>query len=253
MSEPWSTLIAFSVSVLLLYLLQRWISLHMQGIGILLFNSKNAGMTILWVFLLPGIILHEFSHWLAARLLGLKTGRFSISPEMQGQQIILGSVEIQKTNPFLDSLVGLAPFLAGTLVLLLIGYWAFDVRTLAEAWEQRQWNEMFDLLTGTVRVADSWLWLYLIVAVSNAMMPSPTDRSSWRLVLIYLGITGAVLLLLGGWPTLPTTLVDQFVIAVQTLTYAFGFTLLIDVVVALFIAIMELILSTIRGQKVVYK
>lgn len=253
MSEPWPTLLLFIASLVSLYGLQRWISQHMQGIGMLLFNSEHAGMTLLWVVLLPGILLHELSHWAMAKILGLKTGRFRFWPQLQGKDVILGSVEVQQSNPVVDSLVGLAPFLAGTLALLFIGYWAFDAGDLALAWENQDWRRMGQVLVGTVEVADSWLWLYLMIAVSNAMMPSPSDRASWRLVLLYLALIGGVLFFLGWWPALPGGLVAQITFGLRTLLYAFALTLAIDVVFALGLALFELLLGLWRGSKVVYK
>lgn len=253
MAEPWTTLLTFVLAVLLLNWLQRWITQHMQGIGFLLFESRDAGMFILWCVLLPGILVHEFSHWLLAKLLGLKTGRFKFWPEFQKGQITLASIEVQRSNAVADSLVGLAPFLGGTLILLLIGYWVFDANALGLAWQNQDWRGVLGLLAGTVRVADSWFWLYLMVAVSNAMMPSPSDRASWRPVLLYLGLVAALLLLLGWWPTLPTALLTGLEVGLQTLIYALGLTLAVDAVFALAIAIVELLLGLIRGTRVVYK
>lgn len=253
MSDPWPTLLAFTASVVLLYLTQRWINQHMQGVGILLFGSQNAGTVLLWLFLLPGIFIHESSHWLMAKAVGLKTGRFRIWPQTQGKQIILGSVEVQHTNALLDSLVGLAPFLGGTAALLFIGYWAFDAAALGVAWEMRDWPRLFELLANSLYVPDAWLWLYLMVAVSNAMMPSPTDRSSWRSVLIYLALVSAVVIFLFGLPTLPGRLIQQITDLALTLLYAFGLTLAVDLVFAFVLASIEFVIGSLRRRKIVYK
>lgn len=253
MPEPWPTLIAFAASVTLLFALQRWITKHVQGIGMLLWGRQNAGMALLWLLLLPGTLIHELSHWAMAKLLGLKTGRLRIWPEFKGQEVILGSVEIQKTNIVADSLVGLAPFLGGTALLLAIGYLAFDVDLMVLAWKNGDWNRLFGLVGEMLQVPDAWLWLYLMVAVSNAMMPSPTDRASWQPMLIYLGLVAAVLLLLGGLPSLPAAWIDPIVAGVQTLIYAFALTLVVDVVFAIAVGVAELVLGALRGQRVVYK
>lgn len=247
------TLLAFALSVILLYWLQRWISQHVQGIGVLLFDSGNAGMALLWFILLPGIVLHEVSHWAMAKLLGVPTGRLRLSPTVQGKQVVLGSVEVKRTDPLRDSLVGLAPFLAGTLALLAIGYWVFDATSLGLAWEQGAWGRIVELLGAALQVDDAWLWLYLLFAVSNAMMPSPSDRESWRLVLIYLAVVALVMLFFGWLPSLPASLVDALTRSLRTLTYAFVLALLIDLVFAAGLALFEALLSALRGRKVVYK
>ena len=253
MPDFWISLLAFVLCVVLLYWLQRWISQHMQGIGLLLFKSSGAGMALLWFVLFPGIILHEASHWIMAKLLGLKTGRFRVWPQTKGKEIVLGSVEVQHGGALRDSLVGLAPFLAGTLALLFIGTYVFDARAIGLAWEQNAWDRFFELLRGTFQVANSFVWLYLIFAVSNAMMPSPSDRESWHLVLIYLAVVVGVLVVFGWLPALPDVLVFTLADGLHTLTYAFGLTLLFDAFFALLLFIVEMVLSTLRRRKVVYK
>ncbi|MFZ2362050.1 MAG: hypothetical protein WA040_22115 [Anaerolineae bacterium] len=253
MSSFFPTLLAFALLVMLLYWLQRWISQHLQGVGILLFSSSNAGMALLWFVLLPGVLLHEGSHWLMAKLLGVPTGRLRLSPSVQGKQVVLGSVEVKRTDPVRDSLVGLAPFLAGTLALLAIGYWVFDAASLGLAWQRGAWNQIAELLLGAFQIDDAALWLYLIFAVSNAMMPSPSDRESWRLVLVYLAVVAAVMLVFGWLPSLPASMIDALTGGLRTLTYAFALALLIDLVFAAALALLELLLSALRRSKVVYK
>ena len=253
MPDFWISLLAFVLCVILLYWLQHWITQHMQGIGLLLFNSSNAGMALLWFVLFPGIILHEASHWIMARLLGLKTGRFRVWPQPKGKEIVLGSVEVQRGGVLRDSLVGLAPFVAGTLALLFIGTFVFDATAIGQAWEQNAWDRFFGLLLGTFQVENSFVWLYLAFAISNAMMPSPSDRESWHLVLIYLAVVVGILVGFGWFPALPDALVRTLANGLHTLTYAFGLTVIIDGVFALLLALIELALGVIRRRKVVYK
>ncbi|MCA9868934.1 MAG: hypothetical protein KDI03_06675 [Anaerolineae bacterium] len=253
MAQILPTLLTFALCVILLYWLQRWITQHVQGIGLLLFNNADYGMALLWLVLLPGILLHEGSHWITAKVLGLKTGKFSFTPNTVKGQIVLGSVEVQRSNAFKDSLVGLAPFLAGTLALLILGYAVFDVGALGRAWEDNAWQRMFNLLVGTLRVDDAFLWLYLVFAISNAMMPSPSDRESWRLVLIYVGVVFLLLLVFGWLPTLSDALVQQLDAGLRMLTWAFGLALVVDAVLAVVLALLELLASALLRRKVVYK
>ena len=253
MSELLPTLLTFALFVVVLYWLQRWITQHVQGLGVLLFGKADYGMTLLWVVLLPGILLHEASHWLTARALGLKTGKFNMLPSADKDQIVLGSVEVQRSNPLKDSLVGLAPFLAGTLALLLMGYLVFDVGALGQALEDNAWDRMAALLANTVQVNDAWLWLYLMFAVSNAMMPSAADRESWRLVLLYLAAVVAVMLFFGWAPALSDAFTQQIDAAMRMLTYAFGLALIVDAVFAVMLALIELVTGALLRRKIVYK
>ncbi|MFZ2489362.1 MAG: hypothetical protein WAZ19_14715 [Anaerolineae bacterium] len=252
MPSFWITLLAFVLAVIILYLVQRWITRHIQGVGILLFNSSNAGMALLWFLLFPGLVIHETSHWLMAQLLGVPTGRLRLRPTQQGKQIILGSVEVKRTDPLRDSLVGLAPFLAGSLALLAIGSGVFDVAALGRAWESGAWNEAAQMLLAAFQVNDAWLWLYLMVAISNAMMPSPSDRESWRSLLFYVILVLAIMLLFGWSPSLPVDLTLYLTDGLRILIYTFVLAALIDLIFALLLAAVELILSTLRRRKVLY-
>lgn len=244
-------LLAFVLLVVALYLLQRWIGRHVQGIGVLLFNSSYAGMALLWFVLLPGVVLHEISHWLMARLLGVPTGRLRLTPSLQGKQVVLGSVEVQRTDPLRDSLVGLAPFLAGTLALLAIGHWVFDAASLGLAWERNDWASIAAELAGAFQVDDAWMWLYLLVAISNAMMPSPSDRESWRLLLIYMALIALIMLLFGWFPAIPTSWIAITTAALRTLTYALALALLVDVAVAAVLTLSTALLAAARHRKLI--
>jgi len=58
-----------------------------------------------------------------------------------------------------------------------------------------------------LRVPDVWLWLYLIFAVSNAMLPSESDMQPVRPVLIFLGIVAVVAVIAVGLPNVPPAIV----------------------------------------------
>lgn len=240
----------FAVVVAALYLVQRWSNRYVQAVGLLLFGRRNAGLALLWLVLLPGTLLHELSHWAMAKLLGLRTGRFRIWPEFKRDGVVLGSVEVQRSHALADSLVGLAPFIGGTLALLAIGYLVFDVAAMAEAWNLGAWRHLWWLLRQAPLVPDAWLWLYLTVAISNAMMPSPTDRASWRPVLLYTGLVAAVALALGVVPPLPSSWTEGMAGGLQMLTAAFAFTLAVDLVFAAGLAAAVWLLSLLRGQRV---
>ena len=70
----------------------------------------------------------------------------------------------------------------------------------------------------------------MIFAVSNAMMPSPSDRQPWLLAGLYVAAVWSWLL--GGLFGLCRRGVDNVPGALQVLTLAFLFTLAVNVVIA---------------------
>jgi len=219
--------------------LSRWINRRVQIIGLRVSGDSNVAVMVYYLLMFPGIVLHELSHLVVAQLLGLKVGKFALGPKMRRNAIELGSVTVSSGGHVRDSLVGLAPFIAGTAVLLLISYFVFDVGALGQAWVQGGWNAVLGATENLVRVPDVWLWAYLIFVVSNSMTPSPSDREPWTVAGIYLGITLLLVWVLGGLPALTDILQNQVAGGLQVLTLAFLFTLVTNVVIALILWLVD--------------
>jgi Zn-dependent protease len=74
---------------------KRWLSRHLQGVGLLLFGNLEGATALHYIVLLPGVVLHEFSHWLAAKLVGVRTAGMSLVPRVQrGGTVRLGAVKV---------------------------------------------------------------------------------------------------------------------------------------------------------------
>ena len=126
--------LAFALTLALMLLLSRWINRQVQILGLRVSGNSDVAIMGYYLLMFPGIVLHELSHFLMARLLGMKVGEFALGPKKRRNAIELGSVTVASGGTVRDSLVGLAPFIAGTAVLLLVSYYVFDVAALGEAW-----------------------------------------------------------------------------------------------------------------------
>jgi len=236
-----------------LLFLKRWISQHLQGVVLLISHSEEAAALVYFVLLLPGVVLHEGSHWLMAKLLRVRTGKFTIGlSHRRGGQLELGSVRVAQADPIRNSLIGLAPLVGGSLAILLIGHWALGVEALAQAFRSGDGARISAELWGALHVPDFWLWLYLIFAISNAMLPSASDRRSWPPVLIFLGGLLTFLYLIGWMPSVLPELAEALLKAMSHLNLAFALTLAVDVVFALLILLAELLLTRLTGWRVEY-
>jgi hypothetical protein len=234
-------LAVFAVTLIVLVVISRWIAHQVQILGLRLTRDHQIAVMTYYLLLLPGILLHELSHLVMARLLGLKVGKFTLWPRRTRGAVELGSVTITSGGVIRDSLVGLAPFLGGTVVLLLVGYAVFDVAELGRAWAIGGGRSVLAALDGIWLVPDVWLWAYVIFVVSNAMVPSPADRQPWLVAGLY--TVGALILgyLLGGLPSIPESVSTQVAGVLQVLTLAFIFTLAIDLLFGLVLWIAELV------------
>ncbi len=246
MMVPWELVLALAAVLVALFFLNDWISRHVQGIGLLITGHPEGGMVLAWLIFLPGIVLHEASHWVVARVLGLRPSRLRVWPERRGKLVRMGYVDFRAGGPLRDSLVGLAPFLTGCAVLLGMATRVFGLDG------QTGWRGAAESVLSGFHQADLWLFLYLIFTVSNGMMPSASDRQAWSSLLLYVLMVTAGLYVLDLLPTLSPETITLMIKGVQALVYALSLAVAVDLPIALGIGIIELALSAVKGRRVVY-
>ncbi len=252
----WRSLLGLAVTLVLLLALERWIHRHLQGTMLLLTGDREIAVVLYALPLMPGVLLHEVSHAVAARLLGVRSGRVSIRPKLSGEHIRLGSVAVAETDIIRASLIGLAPLLSGCAVILLIGYTAFGIGAIQQGLAAGHWADVAwglrSLATNLLEVPDVWLWAYLIFAVSNTMLPSQSDRSSWMPILLFLTLMAALVLLAGLGPAIINRLNHPLDLAVPWIAAMLGFTVVADLPFILLIALLERLLQRLRGVRIEY-
>lgn len=245
-----------AIAIPILLLLQRWIHQHLHGIALMLMGKPERAVILYALILLPGVFLHELSHWLTATLLGVRTGTFSIIPRIQDDgSVQLGYVEFYKgrtLGPIRESMIGGAPLLVGTAVILLIGYRIFSVTDLAGAIQSGHIETLSVALGDLFQTNDILLWLYLLFAISNGMLPSRSDRRAWPAFLWIMGGVGAALYLLGLVNVVIDGLIQPATLVFGYLGLAFSMAIGVDILFMAFIAAVESIIGRIKGISVVY-
>jgi membrane-associated protease RseP (regulator of RpoE activity) len=246
----WTPLVALAATLLPLLWVKRWITEHLQLLSLRWLDDRDVALVVYFVIVLPGVVVHELSHWLAAKLLGVKVSKFSLGPVRKGRssKVSLGSVRVANVDPLRGSLIGLAPLLGATVVILGIGYWVLGIEELVQAFGSSGVEGLLGGLGQLVRVPDFWLWLYFIFAVSNAMLPSESDLAALRPLLIFLGIVAAVVLVVSGVPAIPPRVVEAVNAVAGYLASAFGLTLAVDLVFALVILGLTLLTDRFKGR-----
>lgn len=246
-------ILALVVVLVLLVFSERWINRHLQGIWLLIFRDPDVAMITYSLTVLPGVVLHEGSHWIIATLIGVRTGRFSVFPERTADgHLRLGFVETERTDVIREALIGAAPLLAGAFALGWVGQALLGLGPVGEALLR---GDLAGALVGLVAVGsapDSWLWIYMLFAVSNAMLPSRSDQRAWLpAVAIVVAIIG-VITWAGFGGLLAEWLADPALRATAALASALSVALLINVVAIPLIWILERLLIRVTGLKVEY-
>ncbi|MBL8045254.1 MAG: hypothetical protein JNL09_01865 [Anaerolineales bacterium] len=236
-----------------LILLERLIHRHLQGVWLLLFRDPDMAMILYSIIMLPGVALHEFSHWAMATILMTRTGRFSIFPQrLPDGTLRLGFVETQKTDIFREALIGAAPLIVGTLVILAISFGPLNVAAMGEALAVGDLGGVLEGLVAVTRMPDAWLWLYLLFVVSNSMLPSASDRRTWLPVLAVVAIAVGLLVYAGFSSVLLNVATGPLDATIRSLASAFTITVILDVFCLPPLLILERGLSRLTGLKVEY-
>ncbi|MEK6751693.1 MAG: hypothetical protein AABZ00_05450 [Chloroflexota bacterium] len=183
----------FILMLLPLVILQRLLHREIQAVLVLLTRNVQLTIGLFSILFFPGVFLHELAHFLMAKILRVRTGKISLIPRaLPDGRLQMGYVETERTDIVRDSLVGLAPLIAGSLFVAYAGIYQLQVHTLWNVLRNGQ-IELFWMGLGLLpTVQDFFLWFYLTFAVSSAMMPSESDRHAW----LPLGIWAAALLAL---------------------------------------------------------
>lgn len=162
----------FFGELLILYFLSRRLhkdlSIFLHGIS----HSRYLTVYLTSIIFLPGTLIHEMAHALAAFLLRMPVVNFEFFPKIEEDRVILGSVSTGGADPMRNFFVGIAPFILGT-ILILAGIRFFEVTNLQVA---------------------TWVYaplFYLLFAISNSMFSSRKDLEG-ALELV------AVVLIIGG-------------------------------------------------------
>jgi membrane-associated protease RseP (regulator of RpoE activity) len=243
-------IILFIIVFALTIVLQQWLHRHIQGFILLLTGDTGCALRLLFYLLMPGVLLHEMSHYVVARLLLVKTGSFRVGIGNTRKRLVsLGSVNIQRADPIRESLIGVAPFVVGVAAIWLLTGLGFDL------WPSSGLSiaEFFQRVQTYSNDWTTWLDIYLIFSVSTAMIPSESDREPWGPVITFFGLGTAILFLLGWTPRMPIEAMTTARNLLDALTFALGIAVVVNGVTAMGLWILEQTVLQLSGRRVEYR
>jgi uncharacterized membrane protein len=247
------TLIWFVTSLVALVYVVRWIHQHLHGIAYLWTGNPGMALLLYALPLLPGVLLHEVSHAVMAILLRVRISDLSIVPRRDSRgHISLGSVMVEQVDPVRSSLIGLAPLLFGSGAVLLIGHEVFGLSELGSVILSGEGPAIGAAISRLFQTPDAALWLYLIFAVSNAMLPSASDREPWPPVILFI-LSAFALVLVADQGAVLQAMAQPVNAAITWLTAAFIITLAINIPVMVLIALLERGSEQISGRRIYYR
>ncbi len=241
----------FILTLLPLVFLQRLLHREIQAAFLILSRSPEFTIALFSLLFLPGVLLHEFSHYLMALILGVPAARFSLVPQMLPEgRLQLGYVETEKTDIIRDSLIGAAPLVAGGSVVAFLSVTRLELLPLWEVLRNGQLNLFWLGITLLPQIKDFPLWFYLVFTVSSTMLPSRSDRNAW----LPLGMTVLVLLALailaGAGPWMLANIAPLLNTFLRSSAIIFGLSAALHAVLILPIGLVHLLLARITGVDV---
>jgi len=168
----------FFAELFVLFLLSKQVTALLASFLHRSTHSKKLTVYLMAIIFFPGTFIHEISHYLMSHLLFVPTYRIEFFPKLEGQSIKLGSVSIAKTDIFRSILIGMAPFLFGTGLLLALLFYA-------------EKNHLFENLLFAM------LLIYAAFEIGNTMFSSKKDLEGAIELILTLAILALILYLLG--------------------------------------------------------
>ena len=234
-----------------LLFLQRRLHREIQAILLLITRRMDLTLALFSLIFLPGVLVHEVSHYLMARLLGVRTGRFSIFPQpLQDGRLQMGYVETARTDLVRDALIGAAPFFAGGLIVTYVGLIRMGLYDFWQVVLSAEAPTIAQNLLSLPKQADFWVWFYIVFTVSSTMLPSASDRRAWLPLGIGLALLFLVSILVGAGPWLLENASEPFNLMMSALATVMGISAVVHLILWIPTGLLHLTLSRITGYEV---
>ena len=232
--------------------LQRRLHHEIQAVFLLITHRSDLSVALFSLLFFPGVLLHEGSHYLMAKILRVPTGKISLVPQaMAGNRLRMGYVETGQADFLRDALIGMAPLLTGGAFVAYAGVVRLDLLAVWDAFARGDWSATLGALSASYAAPDFWLWFYLLLTVSSTMFPSPSDRRAWLPVAGMLALVIVAALLFGAGEWMSANLLPLLDAALQGVVVVFAISAAVHLVVWLPAWGLRLLLSRLTGYDVV--
>ena len=178
-------LFIFVTELFSLFILSKLFTKSLSMLIFKLCRSETLTIHLIAIIFFPGVLVHELSHFIFAKLLLIKTGKIDFFPKLTGNSLKLGSVSMEKANIAKRMIVGIAPVMVGMTILFLSIYLFFAIYLR---------NDLSFIFVA----------LFLIGAfqITNTMFSSKKDMEGTIEILATLLIISVVLYILGVRPSI---------------------------------------------------
>jgi len=215
-----------------LYLSSRKVATYIYKLIYLLTGSSRLSIALLAIIVLPGTLIHEFSHLIFATLLRVRTGTLTVFPTIgKAGEVKTGRLEIVKPDPFRHILIGLAPMIVGLVIIYIIGNYLLP-----------SFSELLSFQFSVLITVS----LYLLFAMSVTMFSSRKDLESLIIAGPIIFLIGLSLYLFGVRIVFEESLIAKITQLLSSLNYYLVVSSVLDYLV---FAILSLLVALIQKIK----
>lgn len=127
-------ILLFFIELFTLFFFSRVLTRELSFLLFRILKQKKRSVQLLAFFFLPGTTIHELAHYTMAKLLFVYAGKIHLLPEIEGNYVKLGTVEIGKTDPIRRFFIGVAPFIVGVSLMIGIIYFGMHHSVTTNKW-----------------------------------------------------------------------------------------------------------------------
>lgn len=117
----------------ILFLTSQFIFKSLHNLFYKIFKNNKVGVVSLAIIFFPGVVIHELSHFLIAELLFVKTHEIEFMPEIIGDEVKMGSIQISKTDIFRRMMIGSSPVVVGSIFISSILFYFLNAIRIENA------------------------------------------------------------------------------------------------------------------------
>jgi hypothetical protein len=175
------SLAVFMGQIMLLYFLSQLIQVRLS---LWLNSTLSSQRLVVWgmaIINLPGTLIHELAHLIVARLLLVRAYGLTLIPKAGHGHIVMGSVQVPRTDVLRSFIIGIAPVLVGLAAIFGL-MWAMEAYNLWPSWTWR-------ILAGIA-----------LFQIGNNMFSSSADMQDAGKLFILIAIIVALLYWMGWRP-----------------------------------------------------
>lgn len=163
----------FTIELLLLFLSARVLTDLISKLIFSFSRNKTGTVYFLSFLFLPGVIVHELSHFIVANILFVRCKDIEFTPKIHGNTVKLGSVQIEKTDFIRSAVIAFAPTIIGCSIITgTLLYFTPDIFNLSK-------TSVWKML----------IFLYVLFQIGNTMFVSRKDiETALKFLLVFSSI-----------------------------------------------------------------